>query len=144
MVPSQPYARREEHNQALWKLGGTGSHRQHLSCTARTPRGGVGTGSSRQQTYAASLGTNIHGEQAYNEAFPCRGGSLQDWKSGWVDTRNHKIEALMDPYLERFNGRIHLTEVLNVAGKCQTDLPMLPRFCHANGRPFLCWNSTLG
>jgi hypothetical protein len=24
------------------------------------------------------------------------------------------------------------------------DLPTLPRFCYANGRPFLCWNSTLG
>jgi hypothetical protein len=50
----------------------------------------------------------------------------------------------MDPYLERFNGRINLNEVLDAAGKRQTDLPTLPQFCHANGRPFLCWNSTLG
>jgi hypothetical protein len=50
----------------------------------------------------------------------------------------------MDPYLEKYNGRIHLAEVLDAAGKRQTDLPTLPRFCHANGWPFLCWNSTLG
>jgi hypothetical protein len=61
-----------------------------------------------------------------------------------VDTRNQKIKALMDPYLEHFNGHIHLNEVLDAAGKRQTDLPTLPRFCYANGRPFLCWNSTLG
>jgi hypothetical protein len=61
-----------------------------------------------------------------------------------VDTRNQKIKALMDPYLECINGRILLNEVLDAAGKHQTDLPMLPQFCYANGRPFLCWNSTLG
>ncbi len=61
-----------------------------------------------------------------------------------MDTRNHKIKALMDPYLERFSGCIHLNEVLDAAGKQQTDLPTLPRFCYANGRPFLCWNSMLG
>jgi hypothetical protein len=91
-----------------------------------------------------SLGSNTHGGQAYTNNAPHRGGSLQDWKLGWVDTRNQKIKALMDPYLEHFNGRIHLNEVLDEAGKRQTDLPMLPWFCYANGRPVLCWNSTLG
>jgi hypothetical protein len=51
---------------------------------------------------------------------------------------------MMGPYLEQYNGRIHLAEVLNAAGKRQTDLPTLLRFGYANGRPFLCWNSTLG
>jgi hypothetical protein len=51
---------------------------------------------------------------------------------------------MMGPYLEWYNGRIHLAEVLHAAGKRQTDLPTLLRFCYANGRPFLCWNSTLG
>ncbi len=69
---------------------------------------------------------------------------MRDWKAGWVDTRNSKIKALMGPYLEQFNGRIHLNKVLNAAEKRQTDLPTLPRFCYANGLPFLCWNSTLG
>jgi hypothetical protein len=50
----------------------------------------------------------------------------------------------MNLYLEHFNGQIHLSEVLDAVGKRQTDLPTLPRFCYANGRPFLCWNSTLG
>jgi hypothetical protein len=51
---------------------------------------------------------------------------------------------MMDPYLDGYNGQIHLAEVLNAAGKGQQNLPMLPHFCYANGRPFLCWNSTLG
>jgi hypothetical protein len=81
---------------------------------------------------------DAYGGQAYTDNSPRRGGMMRDWKAGWVDTHNHKIKALMDPYLEGYNGRIHLNEVLNAAGKCQTDLPTLPRFCYANGRPFLC------
>ncbi len=50
----------------------------------------------------------------------------------------------MDPYLDWYNGRIHLAEVLNAAGKRQQDLLTLPCFCYSNSRPFLCWNSTLG
>ena len=57
---------------------------------------------------------------------------------------NHKLKATMDLYLDRYSGQIHLAEGLNVAGKWQEDLPMLPRFCYANSRPFLCWKSTLG
>ena len=50
----------------------------------------------------------------------------------------------MDPYLEYYNGRLFLAEMLDAAGKSQTDLPTLPKFTHANGHPFLCWNATLG
>ncbi len=50
----------------------------------------------------------------------------------------------MGPCLEWYNGCIHLAKVLDAAGKRQTDLPTMPKFCHANGRPFLCWKSTLG
>jgi hypothetical protein len=104
-------------------------------------QGGGGSGTIRTN----SLGSNMYGgQQAYANNSPCRGSNMQDWKAGWVDTRNHKIKALMDPYLKWFSGRIYLNEVLDAAGKQQTDLPTLPRFCYANGRPFLCWNSTLG
>ena len=103
-------------------------------------QGGGGIGLTRQSGPA----TNTYGGQAYTDNLPRKGGSLRNWKAGWVDTRNNKIKALMDPYLEQFNGRIHLNEVLDAAGKRQTDLSTLPQFCHANGRPFLCWNSTLG
>jgi hypothetical protein len=103
-------------------------------------QGGGGIGTSRPSGPA----TIVYGGQAYTNNLPWRGGSMRDWKAGWVDTRNSKIKALMDPYLEQFNGRIHLNEVLDAAGKRPTDLPTLPQFCYANGRPFLCWNSTLG
>jgi hypothetical protein len=50
----------------------------------------------------------------------------------------------MQGYLERTNGRIHLAEILAAAGKGQRDLPTLPKYVHATGRPFLCWSSVLG
>jgi hypothetical protein len=123
-------------------FGGQGAweHSDNTYIGQRGHQGGGGIGSNRP----TGLGSNTHGGQAYTDNAPRRGGSLQDWKLGWVDTHNHKMKALMDPYLECFNGRIHLNKVLNAAGKCQTDLPTLPRFCYANGWPFLCWNSTLG
>ena len=101
-------------------------------------QGGGSIGTTRQSGPA----TNTYGGQAYTDNLPRKGGSLRDWKAGWVDTRNNKIKALMDPYLERFNRCINLNKVLDAAGKRQTDLPTLPQFCHANGRTFLCWNST--
>jgi hypothetical protein len=50
----------------------------------------------------------------------------------------------MDPYLDRYSGQLFLAELLNALGKRQTDLPTLPKFTHANGHPFLCWNCTIG
>jgi hypothetical protein len=91
------------------------------------------------------FGRGGRGNHPYGGPNPYQGGGGQhDWKAGWTNIRNHKLKAMIDPYLDRYNGRIHLAEVLNVAGKRQQDLPMLPWFCYTNGRPFLCWNSTLG
>jgi hypothetical protein len=112
---------------------------------------GAGSGGEKQQhpygygrVGGGQDGNRCRG-QGFLDPFGRRGGGGQgDWRSGWTDVRNHKIKELMDPYLEQYNGQIHLAEVLDVAGKHQTDLPILPRFCHSNGWPFLCWNSTLG
>ena len=68
----------------------------------------------------------------------------RDWRSGWNDERNPKLKTLMQGYLERTNGRVHLAEILAAAGKGQTDLPTLPKYVHPTGRPFLCWSSVLG
>jgi hypothetical protein len=65
-------------------------------------------------------------------------------QSGWMVNRHPKIKELMNPYLEKLNGRLHLAELLDAAGKQQSDLPKLPKFTHPNGQPFLCCNSTLG
>ncbi len=118
------------------------------------PRGAYGNGAGgpskpnpyRQGVFGgAGPGGNQYGGHAYMEPFPKGGGGGQrDWRAGWNDNRNHKIKALIDPYLEWYNGRIHLAKVLDAVGKWQMDLPTLPRFCYANGRPFLCWNSMLG
>jgi hypothetical protein len=114
-------------------------------------QGGGAGGASRlppygQGAFGGAGPERIHyGVETYTEPFPKGGGGGQrDWKAGWHDVRNHMIRALMDPYLEQYNEQLHLAKVLNAAGKRQSDLPTLPRFCYASGRPFLCWNSMLG
>jgi hypothetical protein len=67
-----------------------------------------------------------------------------DSRAGWVDNQHPKIKNIMDQYLENFHGRLHLVELLDAAGKRQSDLPRLPCFTNSDGCPFLCWNSTLG
>jgi hypothetical protein len=83
---------------------------------------------------------------AYQGGGPPQGGppSNRDWCTGWNDQRNPKIKVIMQPYLERTVGRIHLAEIFDAAGKRQTDLPTLKKYVHATGRPFLCWSSVLG
>ena len=68
----------------------------------------------------------------------------RDWHSGWKDERHPKIKAVMQGYLAQTNGRVHVAEILAAAGRRQTDLPTLPKYVHASGRPFLCWTSVLG
>jgi hypothetical protein len=68
----------------------------------------------------------------------------RDWCMGWNNKRHPKIKALMQGYLERTNGQVHLAKILMAAGKTQTDMPTLPKYVHPTGRPFLCWSSVLG
>jgi hypothetical protein len=63
---------------------------------------------------------------------------------GWNNERNPKLKALMQGYLERTNGWVHLEEILAAAEKEQTDLPTLPKYVHVTGRSFLCWSNVLG
>jgi hypothetical protein len=77
-------------------------------------------------------------------AYPETGGfTTHDWQLGWMDNRHPKLKEFMNPYLEKFNGRIHLAELLDAAGKRQSNFPMLPKLIHPNKQPFHCWNSTL-
>jgi hypothetical protein len=143
---------KDDKNQAKTPGGQRGGER--ASKRSLLPRGAYGEGAggpSKPNPYeqgvfgGAGPGGNQYGGHAYMEPFPKGGGGGQrDWRAGWNNNRNHKIKALMDPYLERYNGRIHLAEVLDAAGKQQRDLVTLPHFCYANGRLFLCWNSMLG
>ncbi len=68
----------------------------------------------------------------------------RDWRAGWTDICHPKIKEMMNPYFDCYSGQLFLAELLDASGKRQTDLPTLPKFTHANGRPFLCWNCTLG
>jgi hypothetical protein len=72
------------------------------------------------------------------------GGGRHNWRVGWTDVRHPKIKALMDLHLESNDGRIRLDELLNVAGRHQSDLPTLPCCCWPNGQLYLCWSSKLG
>jgi hypothetical protein len=143
---------KDDKNQA--KTPGGQKGRERTSKQSLLPRGANGDGAggpSKSNSYGQAVfggagpGGNQYGGHAHMEPFSKGGGGGQrDWRVGWNDNRNHKIKALMDPYLEWYNGQIRLAEVLDVAGKRQTDLLTLLRFCYVNGRPFLCWNSTLG
>jgi hypothetical protein len=53
------------------------------------------------------------------------------------------FKAVMQGYLAQTNGRVHLAKILAAAGPHQTNLPTLPKYVHASGRPFLCWTSVL-
>ena len=71
-------------------------------------------------------------------------GPPRDWRANWHDERHTKLKEMMATYLERTKGRIHLSELLQAAGKKQTNLPTLPQYVHPNGQPFLCWSNILG
>ncbi len=64
---------------------------------------------------------------------------------GWDDQPHSNIKDMMHNYMVRTNGRAHLAEILDAAGKRQNNLPMLPnKYVHPSGCPFLCWLSILG
>jgi hypothetical protein len=76
--------------------------------------------------------------------YPSNTYQPHDWRLNWHNERYPKLKTMMAAYLERTNGRVHLVELLQAAGKKQMDLPTLPQYVHPNGRPFLCWSSVLG
>ncbi len=50
---------------------------------------------------------------------------------------------MMTDYVAAKGLRVRLTDILNAANKCITDLPTIPEYV-ANGRPFVCWAHILG
>ncbi len=106
---------------------------------------GQGFGANGEQVYGWSGGQPTVSNQ-YRGPNQYQGGgpAPREWCAGWTDSCHSKIKEMMDPYLECYSGRLFLAELLNAAGKRKTDLPTLPKFTHANGRPFLCWNFRLG
>ena len=117
---------------------------------ARTQGSGTaGRGSGRQagQQYGGQgnhQGTGTVGGGYSGGYLPPNNYQHCDWRSGWNNKRHPKIKTMMVAYVERTNGRIHLSELLTAAGKKQTDLPTLPNFIHPNGRSFICWSFILG
>jgi hypothetical protein len=116
-----------------------------------TNRGGYGRGDGGGNNWQNPYGQGgLGGGQRFppyagQERPPYQGtAGRRDWRAGWTDFRHPKIKALMDPYLDRNDGRLRLGDVLDAGGLRQQDLPTLPRFCWPNGRSFLCWSSTLG
>jgi hypothetical protein len=65
-------------------------------------------------------------------------------KSPPEDIRHPKIQALMDPYLTKYNNYINLSAILTAANKRMADLPSLPNYCTPSGTSVICWNSVLG
>jgi hypothetical protein len=118
--------------------GGSPPKRKYGGGTQNQGQGGGGNGG---QGYGQP-GGQIFGNQQYRGP-PQYPPPPRDWRAGWTDMRHPKIKEMMDPLLERNSGHLFLAELLDAAGKRQTDLPTLPKFTRANGHPFLCWNATL-
>jgi hypothetical protein len=106
-----------------------------------------GQGHQGQGVQGGGYGGSYGGRGYYqpnNYGYSGGTGQPRDWHANWNDKRHTKLKEMMATYLERTNGRVHLAELLQAAGKKQTDLPTLPQYVHPNGRPFLCWSSVLG
>ena len=113
-------------------------------CDPPTNRGGYGQGDRGGNNWQNTYGQGGFGG---GQGFPPYAGQgrppyqgtagRRDWRAGWTDFRHPKIKALMDPYLGRNDGRLHLGDVLDAGGLRQQDLSTLPRFCWLNGRSFL-------
>ncbi len=71
------------------------------------------------------------------------GKRQQQQRQQWVDGRHPRIVAMMADYVATKGLRIKLTEILDAANKCITDLPTIPAYV-ANGKPFVCWAHILG
>ena len=136
---------------------------QPNSCTQGS--GNPGSGNDRQtqhppgRGYEQYRGTQYGGQQYGGQGYQGMGApgggydrgyyppntyQPRNWCTNWHDERHPKLKTMMSAYLERTNGRVHFTKLLQAAGKKQMDLPMLPQYVHPNGRPFLCWSSVLG
>ncbi len=131
-----------------YNLGTGGPHKRKYGGGSNQYQGtghGQGGGANGGQVYGQSGGQPTVGNQ-YRGSNQYQGGGPppRDWRAGWTDSCHPKIKEMMDPYLERYFGRLSLAELLDAAGKRQMYLPTLPKFTHTNGRPFLCWNFTLG
>ena len=142
IAPDQQQGQSAPRTQGTANPGMRGNDRQ----TQRPPGQGYDQQGGRQ------YGGQQYGGQGYYPGAGQQGGGYgggyyqqpRDWHANWHDERHPKLKAMMSAYLERTNGRVHLAEILNAAGKKQTDLPTLPQYVHPNGRPFLCWSSVLG
>ena len=51
----------------------------------------------------------------------------RDWQT---DEHRPKIKAMMQGYVERTHGQIHLAGILKAAGKTQKDLPTFPKYMY--------------
>ena len=112
--------------------------------TQRTPGGGQ-YGGGQQYGGQGYQGTGTQGGGYGGGYFrPNTYQPRDSWNANWNDERHPRIKTMMSAYLDRTNGRVHLSEILGAAGKKQTDLPTLPQYVHPNGRPFLCWSNVLG
>jgi hypothetical protein len=150
---STPASGRDQNIGPQGSMQGMGGKRcDHGNPQAFTGSGGQATyGQGQQSGWWAPFPSGGYPGAPYNAYPHTQPGQQQggqppgrDWRAGWTDERNPKIKALMQGYLERTGGRVHLTNILDAVGKRQTDLPTLPKYTHPTGRTFLCWSSVLG
>jgi hypothetical protein len=124
----------------VWAVRGLGDMKNHPSARQARRTGGRLTGGNNTVVRAGAQGSG-YGRGFYQpNTYQHRAWNASEWHY----ERHPKLKTMMATYLERTNGRVHLSEILQAARKRQTNLPTLPQYVHPNGRPYLCWSSVIG
>jgi hypothetical protein len=128
---------RTKEDQSSKPSGGQGGGQRDYPTNKGGYGRGDGGGNNRQNNYGQGGFSGGQGSSPYagqgRQSYQGTAGR-RDWRAGWTDFRHPKIKALMDPYLDRNDGRLRLGDVLDAGGIRQQDLPTIPRNCWPNGR----------
>ncbi len=120
----------------VWAVRGLGDMISHPSAH-QSRHTGVGLMGGNNTVARDHLRDWVHRAAGMAEGFtsPTPTSLARGTLVGGTTSDTQKNKTMMATYLERTNGRVHLSKILQAAGKQQTDLPTLPQYVHPNGRP---------
>ena len=125
---------------------------------------GNGGGSNSNSNQGNGGGSNSNSYQRRNDNGTAGGNGQDGWSRGGGNNGNHQqqgqnnqqdgsrdnlghmhpaIKRMMDPYLQKFNGRVQFLEILDAAGVRLNQLPTIRGQMDGN-RSLVCWQGLLG
>ena len=106
--------------------------------------GRQGSGGSQIKRYYSGTGGSPNRGGGYQGGYQ-GGGRGQRWSPPSPDPRHPLIAAMMNPYLEKTNGKLYLPAILEAGNLSLEDLPHLDKFYNATtGKSGICWSHVLG